>query len=284
MSWRRSWRGACRPWEPRPGWTWAWGMTSTRRATRQRWTPGWPLCGPRCAPSDPCHLARMRCAPRNAAHTPACTGGRTAQAPRGCEAALGPWLTFLWTILRCMQTLPPGTTEVRPLYRLVHTPLYCPNGCNAVLALRPAGLQSNAGPPPCLSVDQPALQVPPAGLLPRWTKCMITSQNGKSWGPEQTKPFKSSLEKLLCATQPAPGDTATLLHPKYQVSDCEAAWSNGTEPAMPTLGLERAVATAGAFNQVEAAAAGFAGQSSNRAEGKSSHACTHPLLGAGNAH
>ena len=78
--------------------------------------------------------------------------------------------------------------------------------------------------------------------------------------------------------QPLPEDTATLLHPKYQVSSCEAPHRNGATPALPTLGLERAAAAARAFNQVEAAAAGFSGTLDDSATGKSSHTCAHQVL------
>ncbi len=60
MWWPRSWRGACKHWELPPAQSWASGMTSTLRAMRQHWTPGSPLCGALCAPSDPCHLAHPR--------------------------------------------------------------------------------------------------------------------------------------------------------------------------------------------------------------------------------
>lgn len=83
---------------------------------------------------------------------------------------------------------------------------------------------------------------------------------------------------ILYAMQPAPGDTATLLHPKYQVSSCEAPQSNGASHAQPTSRLEQAVAAAKAFNQVEAAASGFSGKSNDSAEGEDSHACAHHLL------
>ena len=60
--------------------------------------------------------------------------------------------------------------------------------------------------------------------------------------------------------QPAPGDVATLLHPKYKVTSCgKAADSNGTCSSASSQ-LEHAVAAARAFNQVEAAAAGFSGR------------------------
>ncbi|CAL5225422.1 g8237 [Coccomyxa viridis] len=69
------------------------------------------------------------------------------------------------------------------------------------------------------------------------------------------------------SSEPAPGDTATLLHPKYQVSSCEAHLNNGGSPALPASGLEHAVAAARAFNQVEAAASGFSGRSDDSAQG-----------------
>lgn len=78
--------------------------------------------------------------------------------------------------------------------------------------------------------------------------------------------------------QPLPGDTATLLHPKYQASSCEAPHSNGATPALPASGTERAAAAARAFNQVEAAAAGFSGTLDDSATGESSHMCAHQLL------
>lgn len=86
--------------------------------------------------------------------------------------------------------------------------------------------------------------------------------------------------EFLCALQPAPGDTATLLHPKYQVSSCEAHLNNGGSPALQASGLEHAVAAARAFNQVEAAASGFSGRSDDSAQGERSHVYAHPLLDA----
>ena len=68
-------------------------------------------------------------------------------------------------------------------------------------------------------------------------------------------------------TQPAPGDVATLLHSKYKVTSCgKAADSNGT-CYTASLQLEHAVAAARAFNQVEAAAAGFSGRQNDSATG-----------------
>ena len=103
---------------------------------------------------------------------------------------------------------------------------------------------------------------------------------------ELSGPSTPSIPKLpflaspLHAMQPAPGDTTTLLHPKYQVSSSEAPHGNGATPALPASGLEHAAAAAGAFNQVEAAAAGFSNRSDDSATGMSSHTYAQQLLEA----
>lgn len=73
--------------------------------------------------------------------------------------------------------------------------------------------------------------------------------------------------------QPASGDTATLLHPKYRVTSCAKAASNETSNRSPSSELEHAVAAARAFNQVEAAAAGFSGRTHDDAKGKLNVLC-----------
>ena len=62
------------------------------------------------------------------------------------------------------------------------------------------------------------------------------------------------------AMQPAPGDAATLLHPKYKVTSSGKATDSNGASSSASAQLEHAVAAARAFNQVEAAAAGFLGR------------------------
>ena len=79
--------------------------------------------------------------------------------------------------------------------------------------------------------------------------------------------------RLFAKVQPAPGDTATFLNPKYRVTRCDRAMETSASLRSPSAELEHAVAAARVFNQVEAAAAGFCGQSDDNGKGISSCCC-----------